>query len=135
MWKDFQVLQPELSRDELVVQPQYFGSSKIEIDVMFGPGALHQVQLVIKSRPIDEFRGWRVERRISVRPGSRDPLASRLTTRGSTSDRLKGVPPVQADRVLIRAKRLDGSAAVAGTLTEAANGTSAQPEGAPRAPA
>ena len=75
MWKDFQVLRPELSRDELVVQPQYFGSSKIAIDVMFGRGASHQVQLVIKSRPIDEFRGWRVERRISVGAGSSDPLA------------------------------------------------------------
>ena len=117
MWKSYQVLCPEASRDQVVVQPQYFGSGKVAIDVMFGPGAPRRVQLVIKSRRIDEFRDWRVERRTSVRPGSLDPLVIETDDSRIYNVTIKGVPPAQADRVLIRAKRLDGpsgSASVAG---------------------
>ncbi|MGH8241718.1 MAG: class I SAM-dependent methyltransferase [Steroidobacteraceae bacterium] len=117
MWQRWQVLLPEPSRGELVVQPQYFGSGKIAIDVMFGPGAPRRVQLAIKSRRIDEFRGWHVERRASVGAASSDPIAIGTVDSRIYCVTIRGVPPAQADRVLIRAMRLDGSADVGGALT------------------
>jgi hypothetical protein len=110
MWKDFQVLRPEPSGEWLVVQPQYFGSGKIAVDVMAGPGAPRRVRLVIKSRRIDELRAWRVERRLSVGADSRDPLVIETEDSRIYSITVMGLPPAQADRVLIRAKRLDGPA-------------------------
>ena len=117
MWQRWQVLLPEPSGEELLVQPQYFGSGKVAIDVMYGPGAPRRVHLEIKSRRIDEFQDWRVERRESVGASSRDPLV--IDTDGTRiySVTIRGVPTSQADRIHVRARRLDGSAVVLDALT------------------
>jgi SAM-dependent methyltransferase len=110
MWQSYQVLQPEQSRDELVVQPQYFGAGKVAIEVMLGAGAPRRMRLAIKSRRIDEFRGWRVERTESASAGSGDPVVVENDDSRIYSMSLTGIPADQADRVLIRAKRLEGTA-------------------------
>ena len=116
MWKEFQVLRPELSRNQLVVQPQYFGACNVAIEVVFGPGAPRKLRLVIKSRRIDEFRDWHVERAVSVMPASRDPLIINADSSRIYNMTIMGVSPDQADQVLIRARHLDGSAGAASVV-------------------
>ena len=77
---------------------------------MFGPGAPRKLRLVIKSRRIDEFRDWHVEHTVSVMPASRDPLVIKADKSRIYNLTIMGASPDQADRVLIRAKHLDGSA-------------------------
>ena len=117
LWKSYQVLSPERAHDELAVQPQYFGAGKIAIDVRLGSGAPREVRFVVKSRRIDEFRDWRVECVISVAAGSAAPFIIEADDARIYQITVVKVPPALEDQILIRAKRLDGSAHAADAHT------------------
>ena len=72
--------------------------------------------LAIKSRRIDEFHDWREERKASIGTGSGEPIVIETENSRIYSVTVIGVPPSQADRILVRARRLDRSAAVEGAL-------------------
>jgi SAM-dependent methyltransferase len=110
LWKEPQQLRAEAERDNLVVQPQYFGAGKIEIDVLLGANAPHELHLAVKSRAVEDHSGWKVDRRATLTRDTDYRLALDTVDGRVYSLSIDGVPPEQADRVVIRAKRLNGAA-------------------------
>jgi len=116
LWKEPQVLRPE-GDQEFVVQPQYFGSRKVLVDVVIGAGGPAEVAVAVKSRPIEEHRGWKMDRCATVsreRPGAL--LFDAVDTR-VYSISVEGVSRKALEQVVIRARHATEEQAAASLAT------------------
>jgi SAM-dependent methyltransferase len=108
LWKEPQLIRVERHDKRLVVQPQYFGNAKIAIEVTLAAGAPLALDLEIKSRGIDDFHNWQVERESRVTLG-----APNVITLEAVDSRIYNIAiddtATDPDRVIVRAKRISGS--------------------------
>jgi SAM-dependent methyltransferase len=62
LWRDFQQISLEGDAGEYSTQPQWFGKSIVQINLLAEPARLPKdCTLVLKSRPVDYFGGWDTE--------------------------------------------------------------------------
>jgi len=104
LWKDYQVLRPEAEKASLVVQPQYFGTGKVVIDVMLGNGAPAGVNVIVRSRPIDDHKGWKTECTTHVTATSRDQILLETSDTRVYGLTIVGPSREQASRIVVRAR-------------------------------
>lgn len=115
LWTEPQLIRVERHGKRLVVQPQYFGNATVAIEVTLAAGAPPALDVEIKSRGIDDFHHWQLERESRVTLG-----ASNVITLDAVDSRIYNLAmddaSTEPDRIIVRAKRIDGTQTTATSL-------------------
>lgn len=116
LWKDSQHLRVEGEGEHAIVQPQYFGNGRVAMDLLVNGKVPASLSLSIKSRAVEDHRGWKAEQKTKLERKSDyafefDTVAGRIY-----SFTFEGVPAALADQLVVRARRLDNTAQAATPL-------------------
>jgi len=110
LWSERQVLRAELHRGNLFVQPQCFGSGTVELDFVLGTGAPATLPVTVTSRPIGAVSEWQIEREVQISRERQEPVLFDAVDERVYRIMVANVSVAEADRIVIRGRRLDAKA-------------------------